>query len=117
MQKSGTTHSTAAPFGYFKLDEINSAADRACASVVSSSDSRTPRRRPSMMGRMPIFGNLPFQQLNLDVVFLIAIRGSNMIEFPRFAILNGKNRQLYFALQAGDIFLMFIPNGCVIISG
>src|SRR5258705_10646233 len=28
-------------------------------SVWSSSDSRTPRRRPSIAGRMPIFGQLP----------------------------------------------------------
>jgi hypothetical protein len=45
--------------GCRKFSVKSFAADFAISMVWFSSDSRTPLRRPSMAGRIPIFDNLP----------------------------------------------------------
>ena len=49
---------------------ISSATAFAMAMVWPSRDSRTPRRRPSMAGRMPIFGRLPCSRFAGGSVFM-----------------------------------------------
>ena len=56
---SAMTHSTFEPSGYRRDFEISLATDCACRMVWSSSDSRTPPRRPSIVGRIPTRGNPP----------------------------------------------------------
>ena len=53
---SAITHSTASPPGWRSLADSSAAVRRAIAIVCSSKDSRTPLRRPSMIGRTPIRG-------------------------------------------------------------
>ena len=53
---SAMTHSTFDPSGYLRLSEMSFAAALAMSMVWTSSDSLTPRRRPSMIGRMPTLG-------------------------------------------------------------
>jgi hypothetical protein len=53
------THSTFVPFAWRRFDEINAATLFAIAIVAFSSDSRTPFRRPSIVGRIPTFGGDP----------------------------------------------------------
>jgi len=55
MVVSAIKHSTGLPFGYLSVP-ISSAAALAMFIVWTSSDSRTPLRRPSIVGRIPIFG-------------------------------------------------------------
>ena len=54
---------TGSPFGWRTWSSRNRAAVRAMPIVCSSSDSRTPPHRPSMVGRMPILGMAPMSRL------------------------------------------------------
>ena len=70
MQVSAMTHSTGSPQGWRRFRPISSAVAFAMAMVWASSDSRTPRRRPSMAGRMPIFGRPPCSRFAGGTVFM-----------------------------------------------
>jgi hypothetical protein len=59
MVVSAMTTSTGRPLAWRKLEVKKSAVERAIFMVCSSSDSRTPPRRPSMVGRIPILGSEP----------------------------------------------------------
>lgn len=60
MQVSAITHSTRAPQAWRSFSLISAAVAFAMFMVCASSDSRTPMRRPSITGRIPIFGKLIF---------------------------------------------------------
>lgn len=60
IQVSEMTHSTAAPQAWRSFSVSSAAVAFAIFIVCSSSDSRTPMRRPSITGRIPIFGKLIF---------------------------------------------------------
>jgi hypothetical protein len=59
MVESAMTHSMGIPLGCFKFSVMSFAAARAMPMVTSSRDSLTPRRLPSMVGLIPIFGTFP----------------------------------------------------------
>jgi hypothetical protein len=67
MLVSAITHCTGEPSGYFSLAEISLAALLAMFMVCSSSDSRTPLRRPSITGRMPTLGKPFLLQIVLSI--------------------------------------------------
>ncbi|KGF84006.1 hypothetical protein DK39_15465 [Salmonella enterica subsp. enterica serovar Weltevreden] len=60
IQVSAMTHSTCAPQAWRIFSVMSAAVAFAMFMVCSSSDSRTPIRRPSITGRIPIFGKLIF---------------------------------------------------------
>src|SRR5689334_5000630 len=108
MQPSAITHSTALPFGYFRLDEINFAAALAMSMVCFSNDSRTPPRRPSIVGRIPILGAEP---INGDGILLMWLRCSfywgclSMLgNFDQLRAMRG-DRQFKMIVERAQIFL------------
>ena len=64
------THSTGNPLEWRSVDSMSRATALAMFMVVASSDSRTPSRRPSMVGRMPIFGMSPMRRFLGRVIFM-----------------------------------------------
>ena len=62
MVLSAITHWTGRPQAYFSSFSYSSLTASAMAMVFSSTLSRTPLRRPSMVGRMPILGSSPIRR-------------------------------------------------------
>src|SRR5512143_4350551 len=63
MHESAITHLTGSPLACTRFADRKSAVARAIPMVGSTSASRTPLRRPSIAGRMPILGMSPIKRL------------------------------------------------------
>src|SRR4051794_6282215 len=73
MHVSAITHSTGRPHACRRFSEMNAAVDRAIPITCPSSDSRTPPYRPSIVGRIPIFGSEPRRRFTGGLVFMFAM--------------------------------------------
>jgi hypothetical protein len=67
MQVSARTHSTGKPLAWRKFSSSSRATRLAIPIVCASKDSRTPFRRPSIVGRIPILGGAPINRLRGEV--------------------------------------------------
>ncbi len=69
--------------------------------VWSSSDSRTPPRRPSMVGRMPILGMSPSSRLTGGLTFMISF--SFMIGLNCYSVTNTTTVSIESGAVAGAV--------------
>src|SRR5258707_653028 len=82
MQVSARTHSIGSPQAWRRFSDRNAAVARAIAITCPSSDSRTPPYRPSIVGRMPIFGSEPRSRFTGGFVFIFAMLAIREPSFP-----------------------------------
>ena len=87
-------------------DEIRFAAAFAMFIVWTSSDSRTPRRRPSMIGRMPTLGNWKESQMVRLMVFVAPCS-----DCPRECARNALMKVCDIFREKGSAKLLWRPKG------
>src|ERR1017187_6819412 len=103
-QRSARTHCTFVPSAWRNFSAINLATPLAMFMVCFSSDSRTPPRRPSIAGRMPIRGFSPTNRFCGRLTFKTAADGmdtsSSMYGYQLVS----------FELDSGNLELL---SGCI----